>query len=208
MDQDDDQQESNKVREFIDRSRKRVAKAHRSKVNKVPKTQRKAGRPPAQQVGKVEFRYKRMPANKTRLITVDVIGQIIADYINKEELPTHKRFLNHYRSALNGYFDSLIDLQLSNNMILHELSAVTRAKNQCRSAIFDVREQHQECQVKLNELRSKYVAASEEYALKSKTYRGLLSLEEGTVAVDTNGLQRLNGRKVESVSRLLAKRKY
>ncbi|VEU23930.1 DEKNAAC105170 [Brettanomyces naardenensis] len=174
----------------FNKSRGRISKSYTKKVDaRTFKSHKRGRRKENSRV--VQIKYRRMPANKTKLITVDVIGQILSDCFSKKSLgklsskfqeegvdqKKFAKFLANYRSFINDYFDSLIDLQLSNNLILYDLSAVNREKNQCRLKIFDTREELNENNIKMTSIRQNYLQLRKRYDEKLKVYNKLLELQ-------------------------------
>ena len=172
-----------------DGSKRRVKDIYSSKVTKakssVPK---KRGRKKKGEL--VGIKYRRMPANKSKIITVDVIGQILSDYFRKRSIQKieilekkHEKrllkFVSSLRTCLNGYFDSLIDAQLSNDMLISEIDSYQRQKVQSRLGIFATREERKQNSTRLNNLRHDYAFLRRKYELRKEMCNSLIRLKGG-----------------------------
>lgn len=211
---------------MIGKSEERIADQFSVKVNQAEaKRPKKRGRKKRGPGGVVEFKYRRMPNNKSRIVTVDVIGQILSDFFSKKSISNASnlltensldskssekrflRFLECYRSVVKDYFDSLVDLQLSNSMIISDLKVVNREKNRCREAIFDVRERKKECLIKLNGLRQEYYDASTKYDIHKAACNNLIQMEgddpksKGDDAITGKSLEAMIERRLSELSR-------
>lgn len=177
------------TRMIYNESERRVKDFYGGKVAKAKATlPKKRGRKKKGEL--VEIRYRRMPSNKSKIITVDVIGQILSDYFskrniqkinfgeNKHEKRLHK-FVSLLRSDLDGYFDSLVDFQLSNDMLISEIDSYQRQKVQSRLGIFAAREERKQNSIQLNNLRHDYALLRRKYELRKEMCNNLIKLRGG-----------------------------
>ncbi|GMG30713.1 unnamed protein product [Ambrosiozyma monospora] len=147
--------------------------------------------------------YKRLISNKTKLMTIDVMNQIISDYFSSTNLPLFtSRFLSHssasqttlqssdhqitkklhlfmanYKTQLSTYFDSLIDTHLTNNLIIQDIQNATRERNVNRETIFELRQQRFEVVSQLNLKRGRYLKLKKLFVRKLDVYKKLLALK-------------------------------
>ncbi|KAH3668098.1 hypothetical protein OGAPHI_001852 [Ogataea philodendri] len=178
--------------QVIEATRKRVTQKHREKTaerrehtaqvqESVQDKRRRSG-------NYIEIKYGRLPRNKTKLVTLDVIKQVLVDHLGSSDAPEQavgvqrkklEQFLRSYADQIDAHFSRLIDTYLTNNLILTELGELNKLKNEKRSRIYEIRQQRREVAVKLNSLRRKYLEKTENHRRKMKIYKQLSSLEEG-----------------------------
>ncbi|GME84340.1 unnamed protein product [Ambrosiozyma monospora] len=176
------------------RSNKTVKPRHRIVDFKTPRQRKSPGKSKL-------ISYKRLISNKARLMTIDVINQIMLDYFSTASLPLFtSRFLEangieptsraeihvskklhlfmaNYKTQLSAYFDSLIDTHLTNNLITQDLQNSLRERNVNREAIFEIRQQRFEVLAKVNSKRRRYLKLKKEFSRKLEVYKKLLALK-------------------------------
>ncbi|KAG7885823.1 hypothetical protein KL938_000855 [Ogataea parapolymorpha] len=194
--------------EVLAATRKRVTQQHREKVmerrSQTMESQRSVQDKRRRTTGYLEIKYGRVPHNKTKLITLDVIKQALVDRLESNDVPAEAvgvqrkkaaQFLRNYKDYIDRHFSRLIDTYLTNNLILTELSELNKLKNEKRNRIYEIRQQRREVSMKLNSLRQKYLQKSENHRNKMRVYKQLRS-------VKTN-----EGKRPPAISRLLRLRR-
>ncbi|KAG7848114.1 hypothetical protein KL941_002293 [Ogataea angusta] len=194
--------------ELLAATRKRVAQKHREKVkerrSQTIESQRSVQDKRRRTTGYLEIKYGRVPHNKTKLITLDVIKQALVDRLESYDVPEEavgvqrkkaELFLRNYKEYIDRHFSRLIDTYLTNNLILTELSELNKLKNEKRNRIYEIRQQRREVGMKLNSLRQKYLQKSENHRNRMRVYKQLRS-------VKTN-----EGKRPPAISRLLRLRR-
>ncbi|KAG7699694.1 hypothetical protein KL949_001090 [Ogataea haglerorum] len=194
--------------EVVAATRKRVTQQHREKVmerrSQTIDSQRSVQDKRRRSAGYLEIKYGRVPHNKTKLITLDVIKQALVDRLENSDIPEEAvgvqrkktaQFLRNYKDLIDRHFSRLIDTYLTNNLILTELSELNKLKNEKRSRIYEIRQQRREISMELNSLRQKYLQKSENHRNKMRVYKQLRS-------VKTN-----EGKRPPAISRLLRLRR-
>ncbi|KAG7894074.1 hypothetical protein KL906_001443 [Ogataea polymorpha] len=194
--------------EVLAATRRRVTQQHREKVmerrSHTIESQRSLQDKRRRATGYLEIKYGRVPHNKTKLITLDVIKQALVDRLESNDVPAEAvgaqrkkaaLFLRNYKDYIDRHFSRLIDTYLTNNLILTELSELNKLKNEKRNRIYEIRQQRREVSMKLNSMRQKYLQKTENHRNKMRVYKQLRS-------VKTN-----EGKRPPAISRLLRLRR-
>lgn len=156
----------------------------------------------------IKIKYRRIPSNRSRLIYVDVISQMIKDYLRegrivedfvdevvkaqknerrkrgvkkqteKEIKKIVNQIMKEYYFRIDEYFSSLIDLQLSNNLIKNDIGKINLEKNKLRMEIFNIRQEKNSVGLQLNEVRNEFKKLNREYANKDQLYKKMIELRE------------------------------
>lgn len=162
----------------------------------------------------VKVKYKRIPKNRAKLIGLDIISQLIVDYFKSNELATvigkklvenskskdkslvrnqTKALFKDYIQRISSYFTSLIDLKLSNQLLMSDLQKVNREKDSVRSEVFSLREQRNQLGVQLKELREEFAQMRRDHEHKVNLIRRFESIKEGSLLDRVNWkLNKLN----------------
>ncbi|ODV84696.1 hypothetical protein CANARDRAFT_23697 [[Candida] arabinofermentans NRRL YB-2248] len=136
----------------------------------------------------IPIKYYRLPASKTKLTTIDVIKQVLADYFtasknlnNSDYSPVVKanltKFQTDYRSKIDAHFMNLIDTSFSNRAILSDLVNVTKAKNNLRKRVFELRQARISAALQVSRMRSNYAKMKKVHASKKKLLNDLLAIK-------------------------------
>ncbi|KAG0680628.1 hypothetical protein C6P40_000905 [Pichia californica] len=156
----------------------------------------------------LKIKYRRLPSNKTKLLYTDVISQMIKDYIkspiiiekflnkmnemnknknvkkrklnNDNKIKSKiKKILKEYYERINEYFNSLIDLQLSNSLIKNDLNKINFEKNNIRLQIFNIRKDRSNIDLEIKQIRDEFKILNFKYNNQNKIYKQLIRLKEG-----------------------------
>jgi hypothetical protein len=153
----------------------------------------------------IRIKYNRVPSNKMKLIYIDVISQMVKDYIREKqnidkfiesvnnehehELSMIKRqcqnVIKEYYDRVNEYFSSVIDLQLSNALIRNDLARINAEKNALRMDIFKIRQKRSQVGLQMKQTRNEIRNLTAEYSCKELLYKQLLDLKQDDVISST-----------------------
>lgn len=162
----------------------------------------------------VRIKYKRTPQNRAKLIGLDIINQLIVDYFKSNELATRigKKLVSNSKSKekslvrnqtrvlfkdyigrITSYFTNLIDLKLTNQLLLTDLQKVNREKDSVRSTVFSIRDQRNQLAIELKELREGFAKMRQDHDHQVHLIRKFDSIKEGSTLEKVNWkLNKLN----------------
>lgn len=165
----------------------------------------------------IKITYRRIPSNKMKLIYLDVISQMIKDYIKEKSVlnsyietvnelekvrkrskgerkepindirKNSKDVLIEYYNRIDDYFSSLIDIKLSNSLIKNDLDKINLEKNKLRFEIFQIRKERNSVGLEMNEIRNRFKDMQKKYKNDEKIYKDLINLKEGDDYVEDGG---------------------
>lgn len=203
--------------QVIARERSRMRQEERKLARQKAKVGKHTSKRALIQSKSIKIKYRRIPSNKIKLIYVDVIAQMLKDYIKdknvlqkytervKELKKTLKKrgrresdktiesncreILNDYYQRTDEYFGSLIDLRLSNSLIKNDLNKINQEKNMLRLQIFDLRQERNLIGVEMKQVRNEFKTIRASYSENEKLYKDLISLKEkGTIEGESNNV--------------------
>lgn len=150
----------------------------------------------------VRIKYRRVPHNRAKLMGLDILGQIIVDFFKSNELATMigrklvenskvkdktlvrnqtRTFFKDYIQQITSYFTSLIDLKLTNQLLLTDLHKVNREKDEARSNVFATRNQRSELAIQLKDLREEFALLRRETEHQKSLVKKFATFKDGSL---------------------------
>lgn len=145
---------------------------------------------------------------RLRINTLDVLRQVVADFI-----PSHRRssskgqdFGERYRAELLAYLEELSDTHASIKTISQDIADIQKQKNDLRSKIYDLRNDHVKVGNELNQLRTAYNTCKKHYddfSVLSNHFEALSGSINSDEPAKTAALLPLVDSSIYKVSRLI-----